>query len=1095
MMRAFPLPRILLLAAAMVVLGAVFAVGPLPAAAQDGTAPAGPPLNVEVLQGVSSVEVGWREPADKGGLEVTGYRIRWRDAEGEEDAWQPSAEGVTLAAAARSHRITGLERSHYPRRGNGYLPLVRKSYVIEVAADTSSGPGEWASRNSGELQGVSEPGKPQNLSVGGDGQMLVTWGIPSNAGGRVQRPHDSRERNRPPDPKVASFYVRWRKAAGDSPAGLWQGADGNNDFGHLVDRCTETITGYTAYGPTIERTCTTTYAITGLEKDTAYDVRVRTLNDIGVVSAWAEPPPILFLTAGTGGGKISEAGQSIQVTALSNKPAPAGGLAVTLAPRTDAPGTAKADIDYSLPAAFTIAEGQWKGSAIVTIHDDAVNERDETINLTASVNSASAYGIIGASVTIEDDESYITPPGGEWNRHGMFVRNVSAVSEYRSLTFTFDRNPNYNHLTRFWLQWRADDNPEWTTVQGISSPYTLNLPRGSNDVLHHVRLIAIGTVYHGWVTVSATPTLQGPVPTGPSDIALSAAESTVPESAGRLKVRATLYAPAPTGGATVELTRSGGDAVLDADYSLPAAVEIPGGFRQGSAFLTIIDNAVNTPDKTIELTGRSGKSAVTAAPLTITIRDDEPDYGDPDGSRWRNPPRNLRIIPGDGTIEVKFDPPDGGASEYWLQWRADSNPLWTTIRGGNARRGGRTHQSDWTISGLTNGELHHVRVANTQGQGGNGLRTWSGWVSGVGTPNDPGTLTLNVNSHTVGENAGTVTVTASAVLDQPAAAGGVAVTLTAGGDGTATAGADFTLPENFVITEGNTVRTVEIVIIDDRIDEADETIVLAASTTPSFTVTGTSFTIGDDDTAGVTVAADTPLAVSEAEGDGHTATYTVVLDSQPTADVTVTPTSADPTAASVSAALTFGPDNWDQPQTITVTAVNDEDKVHETLSISHVVTSADPNYDGISPSNDIVGVKTTDDDLPTLVWAYGSYTTTEQDSEFVFRPMVWIRNASPGENSFYIPMTIASESTATRSAGSCGEGSDYLYVSQHFSFNYPFRGSEIFMGVRFTICGDDVEESDETVIFRLVPQPNAYTILGTGETVITIRDDDGDGGL
>ena len=169
--------------------------------------------------------------------------------------------------------------------------------------------------------------------------------------------------------------------------------------------------------------------------------------------------------------------------------------------------------------------------------------------------------------------------------------------------------------------------------------------------------------------------MQGPVPQGPSDIALSAVESTVPENAGRLKVRATLYAPAPAGGATVELTSSGGDAVLDADYSLPAAVEIPEGFRQGSAFINIIDNAVNTSDKTIELTGRTGKSAVTLDPLTITIRDDEPDYGDPEGNRWRNPPRNLRITPGDGTIKVEFDPPEGGASEYWLQWRADDNPF------------------------------------------------------------------------------------------------------------------------------------------------------------------------------------------------------------------------------------------------------------------------------------------------------------------------------------------------------------------------------------------------------------------------------------
>ena len=197
-----------------------------------------------------------------------------------------------------------------------------------------------------------------------------------------------------------------------------------------MDRCTERTTGHTATGPTIERSCTTSYTITGLENDTAYEVQVRTLNDIGVVSAWAEPPPTLFLAA-AGSGEIPETGQSVQVTAKLNRPAPAGGVEVTLAPRTDDPGTAKQGSDYSLPAAFTIAEGEWKGSAVVTIHDDTVNERDETIDLTASVNSANTYEVIGTNIIIEDDESYITPPGGEWNRYGMFVTNVSTVSEYR----------------------------------------------------------------------------------------------------------------------------------------------------------------------------------------------------------------------------------------------------------------------------------------------------------------------------------------------------------------------------------------------------------------------------------------------------------------------------------------------------------------------------------------------------------------------------------------------------------------------------------------------------------------------------------------
>ena len=69
-------------------------------------------------------------------------------------------------------------------------------------------------------------------------------------------------------------------------------------------------------------------------------------------------------------------------------------------------------------------------------------------------------------------------------------------------------------------------------------------------------------------------------------------------------------------------------------------------------------------------------------------------------------------------------------------------------------------------------------------------------------------------------------------------------------------------------------------------------------------------TVTDDDGAGITLSAQ---AVSVAE-DGGTATYTVVLDSQPTGDVTVTPSSSDPGAATVAPVLTFTAGNWDQPQ-------------------------------------------------------------------------------------------------------------------------------------------------------------------------------------
>ena len=116
-------------------------------------------------------------------------------------------------------------------------------------------------------------------------------------------------------------------------------------------------------------------------------------------------------------------------------------------------------------------------------------------------------------------------------------------------------------------------------------------------------------------------------------------------------------------------------------------------------------------------------------------------------------------------------------------------------------------------------------------------------------------------------------------------------------------------------------------------------------------------TVTDDDaapTAGVTISA-TEVSVAEA---GGTATYTAVLDSQPTGDVTVTPASSDANAATVSGALTFTTENWAAAQTVTVTGVNDDATGDRSATISHTVAGAD--YEGVSASD--VSVTVTDDD-------------------------------------------------------------------------------------------------------------------------------------
>ena len=82
--------------------------------------------------------------------------------------------------------------------------------------------------------------------------------------------------------------------------------------------------------------------------------------------------------------------------------------------------------------------------------------------------------------------------------------------------------------------------------------------------------------------------------------------------------------------------------------------------------------------------------------------------------------------------------------------------------------------------------------------------------------------------------------------------------------------------------------------------------------------------------AGVTVS-ETALTVTEEDTTGDS--YTVVLDSQPTANVVVTVAGHSGTdVLPAPTTLTFTTMNWDTAQTVTVKGVNDTDIVDDTVS-------------------------------------------------------------------------------------------------------------------------------------------------------------------
>ena len=153
----------------------------------------------------------------------------------------------------------------------------------------------------------------------------------------------------------------------------------------------------------------------------------------------------------------------------------------------------------------------------------------------------------------------------------------------------------------------------------------------------------------------------------------------------------------------------------------------------------------------------------------------------------------------------------------------------------------------------------------------------------------------------------------------------------------------------FTAKDWNQAQTVTVTAAEDADAVADDPVVLTHTVSggdyEGVTAADVEVTITEDDTAGVTVSTD---AVEVPEGD--TGRYTIVLDTEPAADVTVTiqvPENAD--VALDQTVLTFTAKDWNQAQTVTVTAAEDADAVaDDPVVLTHTVSGGD--YDAVTTS-------------------------------------------------------------------------------------------------------------------------------------------------
>ena len=205
-------------------------------------------------------------------------------------------------------------------------------------------------------------------------------------------------------------------------------------------------------------------------------------------------------------------------------------------------------------------------------------------------------------------------------------------------------------------------------------------------------------------------------------------------------------------------------------------------------------------------------------------------------------------------------------------------------------------------------------------------------------------VTLAVEPESVSEDTpADVTVTAS--LDAGARAEDTQVRLTVGAAGdTAVPGTDYARVSERTLTipTGETSGTAVFRLEPFDNDSADgaRTLSVTGSTTVAELriepATGAKVALEDDDNPAVLVTPDT-LTVVEAESN----TYTVELQTRPTADVTVTITGVSGDLSLDRTSLVFTQADWRDPQDVTVTAADDADSGQDPdVTLTHRASGA-----------------------------------------------------------------------------------------------------------------------------------------------------------
>ena len=295
---------------------------------------------------------------------------------------------------------------------------------------------------------------------------------------------------------------------------------------------------------------------------------------------------------------------------------------------------------------------------------------------------------------------------------------------------------------------------------------------------------------------------------------------------------------------------------------------------------------------------------------------------------------------------------------------------------------------------------------------------------------------------------------------------------------------------DIVIPAGQTsgTTTLRFKPANDDVDEEAETVILqgaevVASDSDEFLpVNSASFTITDDDTRGITIS---PASLATGSGigmkEGGTATYSLVLDTEPTDTVTVTVASEQDNPIRLTPeTLTFTPSNWSTTQTISVESLDDgTDASFTEAFLAHRVSGGD--YGSVSVGD---------------IWVIIENTT---------QAYIYLDDAQASESDGYVEFTVSVRPILTTVPvvvryttvdGTAAAGTDYtrqVNTGQTYKiFSIPANGGAA--TIRIPITDNEVYGPAKKTFTLQLTNQNNKALLDGGATSLTatgsIIDDD-----